>query len=274
MIKNSLPRLRAVAALAASLATATAGTAVLATAPANAATTSTTVATSSTRAAAVSDTLLPGQKLMAGQYIRSKSGVYGLAMTRLGTIGVTQRGVSGLLWKATFRPGVVAVMGTGGTLNIIYGRTQIASIGANSPGAKLVLPNTGNLEIVNTRGKAVWNRHMVIDVLTQGWRIESTSALGGNATLYSPNRVYTLVMRPDGDLVLLQNGKTILWRTGTAGHPGSIALMQSDGWFFTRTTEGYMVWDFDTRRPGAVVQLRNDGRLQLVHGRTVVKVLH
>ncbi|MEV8376800.1 hypothetical protein AB0P21_28925 [Kribbella sp. NPDC056861] len=274
MLKSTL---RSAAAFAAALATVATGAA-LATTPAHATATVTTAAsttsTTSTTQAAVSDTLLPGQKLLAGQYIRSKSGVFGLAMTRYGTLGLTQRGVKGLLWQATFRPGVVAVMGSGGSLTIIYGRTQIASIGANSPGAKLVLQNTGNLEILNTRGKAVWNRHMVINTMTQGWQLVPTTALGGNTVLYSTNRVYTLVMRPDGDLVLLQNGKTVLWRTGTAGHPGSIALMQSDGWFFTRDTNGYMVWEFATRRAGAVVQLLDTGRLQLVHGRTVVKVLH
>jgi hypothetical protein len=267
-------KLRAAAALAAAASTIAAGAALLAAAPANAATTATTSTTSSTQAAAVSDTLLPGQKLLPGQYIRSKSGVYGLAMTKYGTLGVSQRGVSTLLWTARFRSGVVAVMGTGGTLNIIYGRTQIASIGAKSAGAKLVLPNTGNLEIVNTRGKAIWNRHMIIDVLTPGFEILPVDAVGGGVTMYSPNHLYTLVMRTDGDLVLLQNGKTILWRTGTAGHPGSSAWILSDGAFETLNSDGDSVWRWESRRPGTVVQLRDDGRLQLVNGRTVVKILH
>jgi len=264
-------KLRAAVALAATAATIATGAALLAAAPANAATTGTAA---STQAAAISDTLLPGQKLLPGQYIRSKSGVYGLAMTKYGTLGVSQRGVGSLLWSASFRPGVVAVMGTGGTLNIIYGRTQIASIGAKSAGAKLVLPNTGNLEIVNTRGKAIWNRHMIIDILTPGFKILPVDAFGGGVTLYSPNHLYTLVMRTDGDLVLLQNGKTILWRTGTAGHPGSSAWIQSDGAFETINRDGDSVWRWESRRPGTVVQLRDDGRLQLVNGRTVVKILH
>jgi hypothetical protein len=31
---------------------------------------------------------------------------------------------------------------------------------------------------------------------------------------------------------------------------------------------------YDTRRPGTVLQLRDDGHLLLIYGRTTVKVLH
>ncbi|MFM9797334.1 hypothetical protein ACKI1M_48555, partial [Streptomyces turgidiscabies] len=72
------------------------------------------------KVAAVSDTLLPGQKLVAGQYIRSRSGVFTLIMDSRGEAKLYQRGVSWRLWSSgTGRAGSVLVMGTDGTLQMI-----------------------------------------------------------------------------------------------------------------------------------------------------------
>lgn len=228
-----------------------------------------------TQAAAVSDTLLPGQKLMATQYIRSKNGQYTLQMSRYGDVTLTRRGYTVQFWNSgTTKPGSVLVMGKNGSLEVIYGRTRIWSIGAYSPGAKLVLPDTGNLAIYNTRGKAVWNRHMVIGTLMPGSKIRPVDTYGRDVTMYSVNRVYTLQMRTDGNLVLLRNGTTVLWSSNTAGHPESTAWISQGGRFGVLNKNGEETYVFDTRRPGSVAQVRDDGHLLLIYGRTVVKVLH
>lgn len=166
-------------------------------------------------------------------------------------------------------------MGQGGSLEIIYGRTKIWSIGANSPGAKLVLPDTGNLAIYNTRGKAVWNRHMVIGTLMPGSKIRGVDTYGRDVTMYSLKRLYTLQMRADGSLVLLRSGTTtVLWSSNTPGWPNSTAWVRPDGRFGVLNQNGEETYVYDTRRPGTVLQLRDDGHLLLIYGRTTVKVLH
>lgn len=269
MVKKTL---RA-AALAASVATIAAGAAVLATAPASAASAS---STSTAQTAAVADRLLPGQKLKPGQYIRSQNAQYTLKMENTGLLRLAKRGVQPDLWTSgTYFPGSVAVLGSDGVLAIIYGRTQIGSIGAKgSTGAYLRLPNTGNLELINANGKAAWNRHMVIQTLTPSFQIHAVDPGGREVIMYSRNRVYTLQMRTDGNLVLLKSGKTVLWSTGTKSGPESQARVRSDGVFETTNRDGDITWSIEVYRAGTVLQLRDDGKLLLIHGRTVVRTLH
>jgi hypothetical protein len=268
MLENKLSWLRAAAALAASVAAVATGVAL----PANATTASTT---STTSAAAAATTLLPGQSLKAGQYIRSANGLYTLQMQNHGNVTLTKKGSSVVLWDSgTYRFNAVLVMAQDGTLQVIWGRTRIWSIGVNSPGAKLVLPDNGNLATYNTRGKAVWNRHMVIGTLMPGSDLRGVDAYGRDVTMYSTNRVYTLQMRTDGNLVLLQNGTTVLWSTNVTGWPNSSASIRADGRFATRNQNGEETYVIDTRRPGTVLQLRNDAHLLLIHGRTIYRTLH
>ncbi|MFC6158499.1 hypothetical protein [Kribbella jiaozuonensis] len=226
--------------------------------------------------AAVSDTLLPGQKLMALQSIKSKSGVFTLTMQRSGVVTLLQRGDKQPLWQTeTYRPGAVLVMGQDGMLRIIWGRTQLLAIGAASAGAKLVLPNTGLLATYNTRGKAVWNRHMVIGTLTPGVILNAPSVgPGREVILYSVSHAYTVQMLDSGSLVLLKNGKTVLWTTGKSGLPKGWAVMRADGTLSTYNVSNDETWQYDTRRPGTVAQVRDDGSFLLINGKTVVKKFH
>ncbi|MDX6281962.1 MAG: hypothetical protein QOH03_3033 [Kribbellaceae bacterium] len=251
------------AVLTAALATA----ATLVVAPAQAAPTSTT---------AVADQLHPRQNLKSGQFIRSKNGVYVLRMANTGTVQLLKNGGQEPLWSSwTYRPGSVLVLSKTGTLDVVYGRTKISSIGPkNAANTKLVLPDTGNLTLLNTAGKAVWNRHMVIETLWPSFMIHSADAAGRDLVMYSQNRIYTLQMRLDGNLVLLKNGKTVLWSTNTKSGPGSAAWLLSDGTFETLNLGGDSVYRIETRSPGTILQLSNTGGLRLIYGRTVVKVLH
>ncbi len=221
---------------------------------------------------AVSDTLLPGQKLMAGQYIKSKSGVFTLIMDTRGEAKLFQRGVSWRLWTSgTGRAGSVLVMGTDGTLQMIYGRTKIWSMSIKSAGAKLVLPDTGNLAIYNTRGKANWNRHMVIGTLMPQSQIHAPDPAGREVIMYSVNRIYTLKFLTTGNLVLYKNGTTVLWSTGVKNQPESYGSVGPNGAFYNNNKFGDITWFYETRRDGSVLQLTDDGHLRMVNGRTVVK---
>ncbi|HEY9339251.1 MAG TPA: hypothetical protein VIQ79_32730 [Kribbella sp.] len=221
---------------------------------------------------AVSDTLLPGQKLMAGQYIRSKSGVFTLIMDTRGEAKLFQRGVSWRLWTSgTRRAGSVLVMGTDGTLQMIYGRTKFWSMSIKSAGAKLVLPDTGNLAIYNTRGKANWNRHMVIGTLMPESQLHAPDPAGREVIMYSVNRIYTLKFLTTGNLVMYKNGTTVLWSTGHKGAPESYGYVGPNGTFYTFNNFGDITWMYETRRAGSVLQLTDDGHLRMVNGKTVVK---
>ncbi|MET9314142.1 hypothetical protein ABZX12_20225 [Kribbella sp. NPDC003505] len=63
----------------------------------------------------------------------------------------------------------------------------------------------------------------------------------------------------------------VLWRTGKNAGPEAYANIDPNGTFCTYNNSNDCVWDFWTRRPGTVVQIRNDGHFLLVNGRTIVK---
>ncbi|MEV6411654.1 hypothetical protein [Kribbella sp. NPDC051718] len=252
------------AVLAATLATAAA----LVTTPARAAPTTTT---------AIADQLLPGQRLTAGQYIRSKDHQWILVMRATGRLELVRSGTVQPEWYiATERKGSVLRMETDGTLSIIYGRTKIWGAGAKAnPNAKLVLPNDGLLKILTPQGKSVWNRHMVIETLWAGSELFAAGPRNIAVSLFSPSKVYTLQMRPNGDLELMKNNKTLLWRAPDPSKtPDSIARLTPDGVFAVYNNFNLPTWTAGSKKPGTVVQVRDDGSLVLIWGRTLVKKLH
>lgn len=265
MIKS---KLRSIAAVAAGLAIVATGAALAA--PAQAAT---TVAESTAQAAAISNTLLPGQRLLSGQYIRSTDRQWTLVMRATGNLELVRTG-SGKVWESgTARAGSVMVMEKDGGFSIIHGRTKYWIGGAKaSPNAKLVLPTDGLLAIYNTAGRSVWNYKMVIETMSPGTKIYAPGGWGP-VVLFSRSRVYSLQMRPSGALELMKNNTTKLWSAPYKPYAGSWAFLSADGTFGVAQTWD-TVWTIVTRRSGTVLQLRDDGKLLLIHGRTVVKVLH
>jgi hypothetical protein len=96
--------------------------------------------------------------------------------------------------------------------------------------------------------------------------------LQSGRALTSANGRFTLVMEPDGNLVSFQRrGQVPTWESGTAGHRGAYATMQSDGNFVVYP-EGASappvgaptkaLWFTGTgNHPGAFISLQNDGNL-------------
>ncbi|GAA3573763.1 hypothetical protein [Kribbella ginsengisoli] len=258
MIKN---KLRATAALAASAAALIAGTAVLAVAPANAAT------TSSASVSYVSDTLKAGQSLKAGQYIRSNDGKYVFKMDAQGWASLSRGPGYNATWTTPVsKPGAVLRLQTDGNLVLIYGRTTIWKLGTSAPNANLILHNDGVLSLYNAKGVAIWNHHMILG------RMGQLEALRTDNVMVSPNHVYSLKMQKTGDLQLLKSGKTVLWHSNTAGHPGSYALVQGGdlGGFAVLSSGKQTLWSAKATSHDAVLTLSNTGALSLIWGRTTV----
>jgi len=264
-----ISKLRSVAAVAAGLATVATGVALAA--PAQAAT---TVAESTTQATAISNTLLPGQRLLSGQYIRSTDRQWTLVMRASGNLEYVRTG-TGKVWESgTARAGSVMVMEKDGGFSLVHGRTKYWIGGAKaSPNAKLVLPNDGLMAIYNTAGRSVWNFKMVIETMSPGVQIHAPGAWGP-IVLFSRSRVYSLQMRPNGALQLMKNNQTLLWTAPYKPSPESTALLYADGTFAVHNNFNIPYWSIVTNRAGTVLQLRDDGKLLLIHGRTVVKVLY
>jgi hypothetical protein len=158
---------------------------------------------------------------------------------------------------------------------------------ANSSGTNL----SGNINVPATGAWQTWTtvnatvnlpagqQTLTIDQDNSGWNIHqltfaSSSSSGGscgeltanqeltsNQSLASCNGDYTLIMQGDGNLVLYQGG-TALWASGTVGSGADEAIMQGDGNFVLYTSSGTPVWASGTAGDtGAYLDVQNDGNV-------------
>ncbi|HSZ38527.1 MAG TPA: carbohydrate-binding protein [Trebonia sp.] len=158
---------------------------------------------------------------------------------------------------------------------------------ANSSGTNL----SGNINVPATGAWQTWTtvnatvnlpagqQTLTIDQDNGGWNIHqltftgSSSSAGScgqltanqeltaNQSLASCNGEYTLIMQGDGNLVLYQ-GSTALWASGTVGSGADEAIMQGDGNLVVYTGSGTPVWASDTAGDsGAYLDVQNDGNV-------------
>jgi hypothetical protein len=72
---------------------------------------------------------------------------------------------------------------------------------------------------------------------------------------------FRLVLQNDGNLVLYQ-GSTPLWSSGTAGRDSAVAILQTDGNFVIYDSAGVPIWSSGTAsNPGAYLAVQNDGNM-------------
>ncbi|MEV0160227.1 D-mannose binding lectin [Nonomuraea fuscirosea] len=205
--------------------------------------------------------LNPGQRLQAGDSVRSSNGEYVLQQQKDGNL-VLYRGTKPL-WNSQTgdSPGAFAAMQEDGNLVVYRGRTALwASNTGDTPGARLAVQDDGNLVIYDGKSP-VWTRQSTISVLKPGFSLKA------NQYVRSQNGDYQFVMQEDGNLVLYKAGKP-LWDTKTGGNPGASAQMQKDGnlvvYLGTRP-----LWNSETgKNPGARLEVQNDGNVVIYDGRT------
>jgi hypothetical protein len=102
--------------------------------------------------------------------------------------------------------------------------------------------------------------------------LESGHSLHVDHRLTSSDRLTTLVLRDNGNLVLARDSG-VTWQSHTAGRaPGGRAMLHRDGELVVLDKRGKKVWSSNSSSSGAAakLELRNSGRLVIVHGSHVV----
>ncbi|WP_232430423.1 protease pro-enzyme activation domain-containing protein [Burkholderia ubonensis] len=183
---------------------------------------------------------------------------------------------------------------------VLYNATNGAAVwssGTNgNAGAYAVFQTDGNFVVYSASGKALWfsstssgtygqsltvqdDGNMVIYAPSVPVFATATSAagltnsssgpavwnggfpLGSGRSLASGNGANMLVMQGDGNLVLLRQGIP-RWNSGTYGHPGAYATLQTDGNLVVYSPTGVPLWYSGTNgNPGAATYLQDDGNL-------------
>jgi GH25 family lysozyme M1 (1,4-beta-N-acetylmuramidase) len=215
-------------------------------------------------------TIEPGQGLSRGHSFAACDGRFSLSMQTDGNLVLYDQGVA--LWATgTYgTDGDVAVMQTDGNF-VLYGKTSNALWSSGTyghGGSTLAVQTDGNL-VVYDAGKALWASGTNLPAsppaptacgsFAPGQGIvmgESVKSCGGR---------YTFAMQTDGNLVMYDGG-TAIWATGTNGKEGYLAVMQTDGNFVLYDRHDHPLWSTGTYgHGGATFAVQTDGNL-VVYG--------
>ncbi|WP_369390186.1 hypothetical protein AB5J72_22990 [Streptomyces sp. CG1] len=208
------------------------------------------------------NSLQPGRKLTSGQRLSSANitlsmGSDGNLVAYLKTNGTSSGGPA--LWSTgtSGHSGAYAYMQSDGNL-VVYSSTGTALWSTHTSGhsgAYFLVQDDGNLVLYSNTGSALWS---------DGTYMRSAT-IGSGQKLYGgwwAQAKYTrLVVQPDGNVVLYRkrDGKA-LWSTGTYGHSGAYAYMQSDGNLVVYSSTGTALWSTHTSgHSGAYATEQSDG---------------
>jgi hypothetical protein len=207
--------------------------------------------------------LTEGQALNSGDTLYSPDHVVKLQMQSDGNLVL--RNASRTIWSAgtAGNPGARLTLQSDGNLVLRNVKNAVLYNAATQghSGAALTVQDIG-LAVLTSAGHTIWSSPD--DLLTMG------QSLVPNDALYSPNRAFRLQMQGDGNLVLRQ-GAAAVWSSGTSGHPGAWAAMQTDGNFVVYSNKSVAL--FNTETPGharANLTLQNDGNVVIRLGNTAL----
>jgi subtilase family serine protease len=213
------------------------------------------------------NSLQPGQKLTSGHKLSSGNitltmGSDGNLVAYLKTNGTSGSGPA--IWSTgtSGHSGAYAYMQTDGNL-VVYSSTGTALWSTHTnghSGAYFLVQDDGNLVVYGSgggpsTGGSLWSDGTYVHSATIG----SGQKLKGG--WWAQAKYTRLVMQPDGNLVMYRkrDGKAI-WSTGTSGHSGAYAYMQTDGNLVVYSSTGTALWSTHTNgHSGAYAVMQNDG---------------
>ncbi|MFI5908297.1 hypothetical protein [Dactylosporangium sp. NPDC051541] len=206
--------------------------------------------------------LYPGQTLTAGQLRRTADGRFTLAQNADGNLVVVNADKK-VVWSAqtSGHQGAYTLMQPDGNL-VVYGpdKQPLWSSGTfDHSGAAAVLTGDGNLTLA-AGGTVLWGSATDgTTKLTVGQR------LGAGQSRSAPKGGFELLMQPDGNLVLRNAAKSVVWRSGTDGHPGASARLQPDGNLVIYDGADTAIWSTKTSGKAATALLVQDDGTVVLH---------
>ncbi|MEV5879951.1 hypothetical protein AB0L75_38225 [Streptomyces sp. NPDC052101] len=213
------------------------------------------------------NSLQPGQKLTSGHRLSSANitltmGSDGNLVAYLKTNGTSSSGPA--IWSTgtSGHSGAYAYMQSDGNL-VVYSSTGSALWSTHTnghSGAYFLVQDDGNMVVYGSGGGPGTGGSLWSDgTYTRSTKIGSGQKLQGG--WWAQTQYTRLVMQPDGNFVIYRkhDGKAI-WSSGTSGHSGAYAYMQSDGNLVVYSSTGSALWSTHTSgHTGAYALLQSDG---------------
>lgn len=213
--------------------------------------------------------LPPGTILRGDEYLLSADGQSVLALN--GSQGLSMYSNFRRIWGpgAANQPGAWLVMQTDGNL-VLYSSSNVALWASGTdgnPGARLALQPDGNLVIYNTENTALWASYTIhnpdhFSYINNEWR--TPGFLYPFQSLDTANGTRSLLLQPDGNLVLYDANRKPLWASNTAGKDPKYLALQSDGNLVLYSKSNVAIWNSGTPIGGnSQLLLQDDGNLVL-----------
>lgn len=241
----------------------------------------TAVAIAAPAAAADPDARLgPGQSLGAAQSLVAPDGVQRLVLRPDGVLALLGVGDDPRWVADGGAPGdELRVAADGDVVLVAADGSLLWHTGtAGHRGAALVLRDDGDLVVRGAGGATLWDAQTTVtpSTLAAGHELRPGDALAsadgrhtlvvGDASieLLGPDGTSRwsapiatpgsrLVLRADGDLIVVGDDRATPWRTGTRGHPGAVLTVQDDGDLVLRGGDGAVLWTSGTALGPAVL---------------------
>jgi hypothetical protein len=209
--------------------------------------------------------LRPGQRLMAGDALRSANGDYRLRMQTDGNLVLYDLSARKVLWHSQTggNPGAFVAMGCNG-LVVVFSKSRevLYTTGARADaGTRLTVQNDGNLTLQGD-GRVLWSSGADVSQLRAG------QFLRAGQSRESPDRRFRLVMRPEGHLELVELATARqMWSAQTEGNAGAHAAMQSDGNFVVYSSSRQVLYKTGSQGDAnSRLALGNDGNMNIRSG--------
>ncbi len=211
------------------------------------------------------DTLKTNQFIMPGQYLESVNTKYILIMQGDGNLVEYGDGQK-VIWNSETGgyPGAFAVLQWDGNL-VVYSANwrPLWASGVKHGVDRLVLQTDGNL--VNYQGYVPrWasgysapdqTTYRGTDYLYPG------QFLNKNEYLRSSDKRYSLLLKPDGNLVAYGPGYHEIWSSNTAGHGGSYLYVQGDGNLVIYDSAYHPIWATTPKANPGRFYIQSDGNI-------------
>lgn len=190
--------------------------------------------------AAVIDRLSNGASLAPGEQLVSANKAYQLTLQTNGDLVLTKG--STVTWRTNTagKGGVRLSMLSNGYLLLAtksWATVWLASARA-VPGPWLQLRNDGILAIYDNTNRLVWTN-------TGGYvhdRLANGASLATGQSMVSRYNGYRLVLRSDGNVVILTLKNAVLWQSGTVGTGGTRLTVGTNGNLTLTTAKGAITW--------------------------------
>ena len=214
--------------------------------------------------AAQGDDMQPGEVLTPDQSITSANGRYRFIYQGDGNLVLYDGGTP--LWASGTDGGrwvSASCRATATWSSTLHVQPIWSSDTWQHPGSRLVIQDDGNVVIYRPDGTPVWatNTWLPAGPAAQGDDMQPGEVLNPDQSITSANGRYRFIYQGDGNLVLYDGG-TPLWASGTDGRPVGVCIMQGDGNLVIYARGGQPIWDSGTwENPGSRLVVQDDGNV-------------